>query len=95
MASNYFGKQATAVPILTGKGLLHGLHISHAEVTAQKVTLYDNTAASGTVIITLQIAPEQSPTFIMFPRRYSIPFTTGLSAIYTNCELNVWATVLA
>jgi hypothetical protein len=94
MATNYFGTRVTATPIITGKGLLHGIHISHAEATVQKVSLYDNTAAGGTTIIVLQVAPEQTPFTIIFPRRYAIPFTTGLSAAYPNCELNVWATAL-
>ena len=94
MATNYFGKRVTAAPIITGAGLLHGFLISHAQATVQTVTFYDNTAASGTVLLTAYIAPERNPTFILFPRRYSIPFTTGLSATYTNCELSIWATDL-
>ena len=52
-------------------------------------------ADSATVDATAYIAPEKNPVYIIFPRRYAIPFTTGLSATYTNCELNVWATDLA
>ena len=94
MATNYFGKRVTAAPIITGKGLLHGLLVSHAEEDPQTVTIYDNTAASGTVLLVLYVAREQCPALLLFPRREAIPFTTGLSATYTNCELAVWATDL-
>ena len=94
MATNHFGKRVTAAPIITGSGLLHGFLVSHNQATVQTLTFYDNTAASGTVLLTAYIAPEVNPVFILWPRRHSVPFTTGLSATYTNCELNVWATDL-
>jgi hypothetical protein len=94
MPTNHFGKRVTAAPIITGQGLLHGFLVSHNQATVQTLTFYNNTAASGTVLLQAYIAPEQNPVFILFPRRHSIPFTTGLSASYTNCDLSVWATDL-
>jgi hypothetical protein len=92
MATDHFGKRATAALIITGSGLLHGFLVSHNQATVQTLTFYDNTAAAGTVLLTAYIAPEKNPVFLMFPRRHSVPFTTGLSATFANCELNVWAT---
>jgi len=73
-------------------GVLRGFLISHAEATTQTVTFYDNdTAATGTVLLVVKVAPERSPCYILFPRNDAIPFDTGLAAVYTNCELNVWS----
>jgi len=92
MATNHFGVRATAANIIAGPGLLHGFLVSHAQATVQTLTLHDWTSAAGHIVLTAYIAPEQNPVLIMFPRRYSIPFTVALSASYANCELNVWAT---
>jgi hypothetical protein len=94
MATNYFGLRSTANPILSGAGLLHGVTISHNQASVQSCTIYDNTAASGTILIIFNIAPEHNPFHLMLPRRYAIPFTTGLSATHPNCQLNLWATIL-
>jgi hypothetical protein len=91
MATVYNGTRMTAANLITGAGKLLGILVSHAQATVQTVTFYDNTAASGTVLLTLYIDPNRCPTYIRFPLKNPIEFSTGLSATYTNCELNVWA----
>jgi hypothetical protein len=91
MATIYNGQRMTAANLITGGGKLLGFIVSHAQATVQTVTFYDNTAASGTVLLTVYIDPTRCPTYIRFPSRHPLEFSTGLSATYTNCELNVWA----
>ena len=93
MATNHFGERYITAPFITGKGLLHGFLVSTNQATVQTFTFYDNTAASGTVLLNHDLHPERSPLLVIFPRRYSIPFTTGLSAS-GNIELSIWATAL-
>ncbi|MGD8626204.1 MAG: hypothetical protein PVJ34_16825 [Anaerolineae bacterium] len=77
--------------IHTGEGRIYALIISHAEVTAQKVVLYDDTSAqAGDEILVLWIAPERCPVFYRFPRSQSIHFTDGLYIDNGNCEVAVW-----
>jgi hypothetical protein len=95
MATNYFGLRKSATPIITGAGLLHGLIFSHNQATVQTLTLYDNTAASGTILLQAYVSAAQTPYYLFFPRRYAIPFTTGLSFPNNlNHELTIWATDL-
>ena len=91
MATVLNGERATAALITSGAGKLLGLIASHAQATVQTITFYDNTAASGTVLLTIYIAPERNPVYIQFPKQNPIEFSTGLAASYTNCELSVWA----
>ena len=79
-----------AATVHTGAGVLLGLLISHAQVTAQAVTLYDNTAASGTVLLIVIVAPERSPFYVTFPRDLAPAFTTGLHVAPGNCAVAIW-----
>lgn len=91
MATMYRGTRASAANIITGAGSLRGLLISHNQATVQTVTLYDNTAASGTILAQIYLNPAQSPYRLALARDDAITFATGLSWSGTNCELNVWA----
>jgi hypothetical protein len=93
MATNYFGKRYTAAPFITGAGLLHGFLVSTNQMAVQTFTIYDNTAAAGTVLLQHHLYPTRSPLLVLFPRRDSIPFTTGLS-VSGNVEISIWATAL-
>ncbi len=83
--------------IHTGRGRIMAYLISHAEATAQLVTFYDNTAASGTIIHQVHIHPSRSPIYVQFARRpdesklLGIPYETGLTVDPGNCEVGVWA----
>ena len=91
MATNLMGSRPTAANIVTGPGVLYGFLVSHAQATPQTLTFYDNTAASGAILLTVHVAPEQSPVLVKWARRDAIPFTTGLSYAAPNCEIAVWA----
>ncbi len=78
-------------PVVSGPGKLLGFLISHQEVTAQGVVFYDNTTATGTVLLTVYVAPERSPCFLMLPRDLPFKFSTGLTVDNGTCAVNVWA----
>lgn len=79
-----------AATVHTGAGILLGLLISHAQSTTQTVTLYDNTSASGTVLLAVDVAPEASPAHLVFPRDNAPDFATGLHVVPGNCKVAVW-----
>lgn len=61
--------------VKTGAGFLHTMTINTKGATANTVTVYDNTAASGTKIGTFDTTLGQQ-TFV-----FDIAFSTGLTAI--------------
>ena len=91
MATVYSGHRPTAANIITGAGVLRGFLVSTAQTTPQTVTLYDNTAASGTILAVVYLNPAQSPFFLMLDRHDRLAFATGLSYAGANCELLIWA----
>lgn len=91
MATLHRGLRATTPNIIPGPGALRGILVSHAQPAPQTVTLYDNTAASGTVLATLRVQPTSSPFLAMFSVENAPRFDVGLSWTGPNCELNVWA----
>jgi len=72
-------------------GRLLAVLVSHAQGAVQTVTFYDNTAASGTVIMKLNIEPYLCPYYIEFPRNAGIAFATGLHVVNGWCNLNIWS----
>jgi len=96
MATNHFGVRATAANIIAGPGLLHGFLVSHAQATVQTLTLHDWTSAAGhIVLLQAYVSAQQTPYLLLLPRRYAIPFTTGLSTpLNINHEITLWATDL-
>jgi hypothetical protein len=91
MATVYTAHNVTAANLITGSGRLLAFLITHAEAAAQRVTFYDNTTATGTVIADLHIAPERSPFYLRLSPNDAFIFSTGLSLTYTNCTVVVWA----
>lgn len=85
------GERPDSANIITGPGALRGFLVSHDQTSVMTLTFYDNTAASGTILLVVYVAPERSPTYILFPRQDAIAFTTGLSYAAPNCEIAVWA----
>ena len=71
-------------------GRLLAFLISHAQTSIQTVTFYDNTAASGTVILTVDVSHNETPRYLAFPRNAGIEFTTGLHVAQGNCDVAVW-----
>ncbi len=64
---------ATTTTVKSGSGLLHTLSIN--STAAGTITIYDNTAASGTKIATIKASVVEQ-TYI-----YDIAFTTGLTIV--------------
>jgi hypothetical protein len=90
-AGSFIAAGGGAVTVHTGRGRLRGLLLSHAQAAVQTVTIYDNTAASGTVLLRLHLAPELSPWFLMFPEVHAPTFSTGLTVDPgANIDLAVW-----
>jgi hypothetical protein len=61
--------------IKSGEGILHSVAINTKGATANTLTLYDNTAASGTIIAVIDTT-SQIQTLL-----YDLQFTTGLTAV--------------
>ena len=79
--------------LYTGSGRVIGIMVSHAEATTQTVTIYDNTAASGTILAVIKVHPYQSPVYIRFgeTRELWLYFATGLTVdAGAHCDVNVW-----
>ncbi|MHB8544795.1 MAG: hypothetical protein ACYC9S_12475 [Leptospirales bacterium] len=65
---------AATTTIKTGSGLLHTINVTTAGITAPVITVYDNTAGSGTVIATIDGTVVQSYLF-------DVEFLTGLTVV--------------
>lgn len=72
-----------------GSGAVISLIMSHSEGTTQTVTLYDNIIGSGTILSAFKVAPEASPSQIVFPSKYLLRFSTGLYIVPGNCTVIV------
>lgn len=79
---NITGTSTTTVK--SGTGVLHNLTFNNPQAT-EVLTLYDNTAASGTKIGTITIPA--SPAIVTI--QYDIQFTTGLTIVSTTASSDV------
>jgi hypothetical protein len=70
---NITTKATTAVK--SGAGYLHSIVINKAG-SADTLTIYDNTAASGTVIATITVTASVNQVFL-----YDVAFSTGLTIV--------------
>lgn len=95
IVAEYIGTRLTAANLITGSGILRAFLVSHVHKTdVHTLTFYDNTAASGTVLIAIHIQPLTLPFFLKWSRDDALRFSTGLSATYSDLEVNVWAVQL-
>ncbi|MGQ9600487.1 MAG: hypothetical protein ACUVWZ_13825 [Anaerolineae bacterium] len=78
-----------------GAGKLLGLLVSHHETSTQTLTLWDNPTPGSNTLLVLNIAPEQCPFYVMFPRDMYVLFQDGLSATLGNCDLIVWVQMMS
>lgn len=65
---------ATTTVVKSGSGIVHSITIN--TTAAGAITVYDNTAGSGTKIATIAISPVIGSTFI-----YDVSFKTGLTIV--------------
>lgn len=95
IVAEFIATRLTGATLITGSGILRGFLISHGSgVTDHTITFYDNTAASGTILLIVHIDHANMPVYIRFGRDDAIRFATGLSAEYGDSEVNVWAVQL-
>jgi hypothetical protein len=91
MAKTTYAADSGAL-IHTGPGKLVALLLTTADTSAVSIVIYDNTAASGTVLMTIVLHPEQSPTFLRFPDDIPTTFATGLYlSIPSQTTVYAWA----
>ena len=89
--NGYYIAPPTTLTLHSNAGRLYAVLVSHAQTTVQTVIFYDNTAASGTMILRINIQPNTSPFFLQLPRQLGIPFSTGLHVDPGSCDVNVWS----
>lgn len=65
---------ATTTVVKSGAGILHAITIN--TTTASTITVYDNTAGSGTAIATIAASPAIGQVFL-----YDVSFSTGLTIV--------------
>ena len=87
----YLAAGGSSATVHSAAGRLLAFLVSHAQGTVQTVTFYDNTAASGIVILAVNVDPTESPAFIAFDRNAGIEFSTGLHVAQGNCDVAVWS----
>jgi hypothetical protein len=73
--------------LATGRGRLLALLLSHSQSTHETVTLYDNNAPGGTVLLRIIVAPQASPFYCIFPVAAPVRFSTGLAVDGGACEV--------
>ena len=71
----------------SGRGYITLMIISHAESSAQAVTLYDK---DGVTLARYQVAPGASPYTLAFPLPHTMWFTNGLLVHTGSCHLNIF-----
>ena len=78
--------------VYTGPGWLAGLVCSCKEPNAHAIlTLYDNTAGSGTKTFEAEIDGSNQPFVLFFQDRYAPRFTTGCYAsLAAGLVVNIW-----
>jgi len=75
-----------------GPGSVMALTLSHAESSAQTVSLYDGLNALGTVLLRLDLPAGSSPWHIQFPAAALPRFEYGLFVDAGSCSVHVIAT---
>lgn len=70
---------ATTTTFKSGAGILHSITINSLGTVASTVTVYDNTAGSGTQIAILNSLSSGQGTYV-----YDVAFTTGLTITTTG-----------
>jgi hypothetical protein len=74
----------TTTTIKTGAGILHTITFNKPVATGV-VTVYDNTAGSGTAIATITVPASPQP----FSLRYDCVFTTGLTFVTATAAQDI------
>lgn len=79
----------TTTVLRTGSGILHTITLN-GPVATGTVTVYDNTAGSGTVIAIITVPASPFPVTLT----YDATFTTGLTIVTATAAQNVTVTFI-
>ena len=88
---NQYVPKSTATTLHSVPGWIRTIIVNGDSTTVGQVTIYDNTAASGTVIMKLNVDPAQCPYYVEFPRNAGIAFSTGMHVVNGWCDMNLWS----
>jgi hypothetical protein len=84
-SNNFIGSGSAAGSFHGKPGKLLGVIASTAAASTETVVIYDNTTASGDVLLTLNVN-ETAPIFLFFPPGLELEFT-ALSVDPANCDV--------
>jgi hypothetical protein len=73
--------------VKTGAGILHLIQVNNPNAAAATITVYDNTAGSGTKIAT--ITTVASATAVPVPLVFDVVFSTGLTIVTATTALDI------
>lgn len=92
MATAYNGTRisgATTV-VHAGQGWILGILVSHNQSASQTVTVYNNTAASGAIVLQVTLPANPQPFYCEFI--HPIEVDVGITVVApANVDVNVWA----
>ncbi|MFC1879385.1 hypothetical protein ACFLZW_05680 [Chloroflexota bacterium] len=77
---NQFVAGGSSTTLHTGVGKILAMILTTTNVAPETTTIYDNTAAAGNVLLTLNVT-NTAPVFIIFPPKYPPVFKTGLTIV--------------
>lgn len=90
--SNFIAKNTASKVLHTGRGFVHVIMASVDHIAGGSegtLTLYDNTAASGNILLRVQVYFER-PVVIQLDRVHALKFSTGLTAVTSQyCDAYV------
>jgi hypothetical protein len=79
--------------LASGPGRVVAVLLSSSAASPQTVRFYDNTAASGTVILQVVVSANGPPLHLHFAERIMLPFVIGLTVDLAGAVAQVWAVV--
>ena len=87
--SNITAAAPTTTAVKSGKGVLHSLTFNKPTATGV-VKIYDNTAASGTLIGTITVPANPQPSTLL----YDASFATGLTILTETAASDITVTYI-
>lgn len=83
-SSNITAAAPTTTVVRTGSGILHSITLNKPAATGV-ITVYDNTAASGTVLATITTPANPQPVTLI----YDLYFQTGLTIVTATAAQDI------
>ena len=83
---NQFIDSNTSKQLHSGAGKIRAIIVTGSSTTPASLTLYDNTAASGNILLVISASAYDS-VVVVLPQNYPLIFNTGLYGVTaTNCR---------